>query len=65
MRFIGNDLALIRAALGTALFEINNQIITCPDVTFYAKDLAILEASRSELIKLIDKIDLKALTKTD
>lgn len=60
MNFTGKNLQLVRSSLDLAIFELKNQIATCPDVNEYACDLDECEKEIALIQKLIDRIDADA-----
>lgn len=56
MQFTGKNLILILYALNDAIFEIQNQIATCPDVREYWEDLEELDDDKQEYVKLRDRV---------
>lgn len=57
MRLIGEDLALVRAAMDTHLAEVQNHIVTCPDPAWYAKELDSANADKARILALLRRID--------
>lgn len=52
----GKDLELVSFGLQLALGEIHNNIVTCPDVVMWARDIAALEKQKAELEELLDRV---------
>lgn len=57
MRFTGRDLLLVYRGLLTAAAEIENEIVICPDPERYAKELAELKGYKTELERLIKRVE--------
>jgi hypothetical protein len=64
MIFTGRNLRFVRGGIQLAIRDLQNQIVTCPDVFEYAEDLDEIEAEKAVYEKLLARID-RAIAKED